>query len=112
MLNIQIANSNNNENYSNNKLYLNKNYNTYYPNNNIFKSTSKIPPNYNYKNKNKNQLINNTNSSNKRQFFEEELKANNNFQTTSSMIKQYKPIFSKILTSKGAEFNDSALFDA
>ena len=100
MLNIQIANSNNNANYSNNKFYFNKNYKTCYPNNNIFNSASKIPQNYNYKNKNKNQLINNTNSSNKRQFFEEELKANNNFQTTSSMIKQYKPIFSKSINKK------------
>ena len=100
MLNVQTISSNNNDNHSNNKLYLNRNNKTYYGNNNIFKSSSKIPPNFNYKNLNKNQQINNTNSSNKRQNLEEEIKANNNIQTTSSMIKQYKPIFSKSINKK------------
>ena len=100
MLNVQTISSNNNDNHSNNKLYLNRNNKTYYGNNNIFNSASKIPPNFNYKNLNKNQQISNTNSSNKKQNFEEELKANNNVQTTSSMIKQYKPIFSKSINKK------------
>ena len=100
MLNVQTISSNNNDNHSNNKLYLNRNNKTYYGNNNIFNSSSKIPPNFNYKNLNKNQQINNTNSSNKRQNLEEEIKANNNIQTTSSMIKQYKPIFSKSINKK------------
>ena len=100
MLNVQTISSNNNDNHSNNKLYLNRNNKTYYGNNNIFNSSSKIPPNFNYKNLNKNQQINNTNSSNKRQNLEEEIKANNNIQTTSSMVKQYKPIFSKSINKK------------
>ena len=100
MLNVQTISSNNNDNHFNNKLYLNRNNKTYYGNNNIFNSSSKIPPNFNYKNLNKNQQINNTNSSNKRQNLEEEIKANNNIQTTSSMIKQYKPIFSKSINKK------------
>ena len=100
MLNVQTISSNNNDNHSNNKLYLNRNNKTYYGNNNIFNSSSKIPPNFNYKNLNKNQQINNTNSSNKGQNLEEEIKANNNIQTTSSMIKQYKPIFSKSINKK------------
>ena len=100
MLNVQTISSNNNDNHSNNKLYLNRNNKTYYDNNNIFNSSSKIPPNFNYKNLNKNQRINNTNSSNKRQNLEEEIKANNNIQTTSSVVKQYKPIFSKSINKK------------
>ena len=100
MLNVQTISSNNNDNHSNNKLYLNRNNKTYYDNNNIFNSSSKIPPNFNYKNLNKNQRINNTNSSNKRQNLEEEINANNNIQTTSSVVKQYKPIFSKSINKK------------
>ena len=100
MLNVQTISSNNNDNHSNNKLYLNRNNKTNYGNNNIFNNSSKIPPNFNYKNLNKNQQINNTNSSNKRQNLEEEIKANNNIQTTSSMVKQYKPIFSKSINKK------------
>ena len=100
MLNVQTISSNNNDNHSNNKLYLNRNNKTYYGNNNIFNSATKIPPNFNYKNLNKNQQINNTNSSNKKQNLEEEIKANNNIQTTSSMVKQYKPIFSKSINKK------------
>ena len=78
-----------NENYSNTKLYLKKNNNTNNNQNKTFSNISKVKRNFNFKNRNQ---IN----SNKKSISIEELKSNNNIcQTTSTLKKQYKPLFSK-----------------
>ncbi len=86
-----------NENYSNTKFYLKKN-NTNNDQNKTFSNISKIKRNFNFKNRNQNQQFVNLINLNKKNSSDEELKSNNNiYQTTSSIKRQYKPLFSKTI---------------
>ncbi len=86
-----------NENYSNTKFYLKKN-NTNNNQNKTFSNISKIKRNFNFKNRNQNQQFVNLINLNKKNSSDEELKSNNNiYQTTSSIKRQYKPLFSKTI---------------
>ena len=86
-----------NENYSNTKFYLKKN-NTNNAQNKTFSNISKIKRNFNFKNRNQNQQFVNLINLNKKNSSDEELKSNNNiYQTTSSIKRQYKPLFSKTI---------------
>ena len=86
-----------NENYSNTKFYLKKN-NTNKDQNKTFSNISKIKRNFNFKNRNQNQQFVNLINLNKKNSSDEELKSNNNiYQTTSSIKRQYKPLFSKTI---------------
>ena len=86
-----------NENYSNTKFYLKKN-NTNNEQNKTFSNISKIKRNFNFKNRNQNQQFVNLINLNKKNSSDEELKSNNNiYQTTSSIKRQYKPLFSKTI---------------
>lgn len=86
-----------NENYSNTKFYLKKN-NTNNDENKTFSNISKIKRNFNFKNRNQNQQFVNLINLNKKNSSDEELKSNNNiYQTTSSIKRQYKPLFSKTI---------------
>ena len=86
-----------NENYSNTKFYLKKN-NTNNAQNKTFSNISKIKRNFNFKNRNQNQQFVNLINLNKKNSGDEELKSNNNiYQTTSSIKRQYKPLFSKTI---------------
>ena len=86
-----------NENYSNTKFYLKKN-NTNNDQNKTFSNISKIKRNFNFKNRNQNQQFVNLINLNKKNSGDEELKSNNNiYQTTSSIKRQYKPLFSKTI---------------
>ena len=86
-----------NENYSNTKFYLKKN-NTNNEQNKTFSNISKIKRNFNFKNRNQNQQFVNLINLNKKNSGDEELKSNNNiYQTTSSIKRQYKPLFSKTI---------------
>lgn len=86
-----------NENYSNTKFYLKKN-NTNNDQNKTFSNISKIKRNFNFKNRNQNQQFLNLINLNKKNSSDEELKSNNNiYQTTSSIKRQYKPLFSKTI---------------
>ena len=86
-----------NENYSNTKFYLKKN-NTNNDQNKTFINISKIKRNFNFKNRNQNQQFVNLINLNKKNSSDEELKSNNNiYQTTSSIKRQYKPLFSKTI---------------
>ena len=84
-----------NENYSNTKFYL-KNNNTNNNQNKTFSNISEVKRNFNFKNRNQNQQFVNLINLNKKNSSDEELKSNNNiYQTTSSIKRQYKPLFSK-----------------
>ena len=86
-----------NENYSNTKFYLKKN-NTNNVQNKTFSNISKIKRNFNFKNRNQNQQFVNLINLNKKNSSDEELKSNNNiYQTTSSIKREYKPLFSKTI---------------
>ena len=86
-----------NENYPNTKFYLKKN-NTNNDQNKTFSNISKIKRNFNFKNRNQNQQFVNLINLNKKNSSDEELKSNNNiYQTTSSIKRQYKPLFSKTI---------------
>lgn len=86
-----------NENYTNTKLYL-KNNNSNNNQNKTFSNISKINRNFNFKNRNQNQQFANLINLNKKTSIVEELKSNNNiYQTTSSIKRQYKPLFSKTI---------------
>ena len=86
-----------NENNSNTKFYLKKN-NTNNDQNKTFSNISKIKRNFNFKNRNQNQQFVNLINLNKKNSSDEELKSNNNiYQTTSSIKRQYKPLFSKTI---------------
>ena len=100
-LNKQIVNSKNFEqNFSGTKLYLKQN-NKINNENKSFSGISKSQRNFNFRSRMKNQQIERSINLNKKSTIQEELKSNNNFnnfiQTNSSMVRQYKPLFSKTI---------------
>ena len=100
-LNKQIVNSKNFEqNFSGTKLYLKQN-NKLNNENKSFSGISKSQRNFNFRSRMKNQQIERSINLNKKSTIQEELKSNNNFnnfiQTNSSMVRQYKPLFSKTI---------------
>ena len=100
-LNKQIVNSKNfDQNFSATKLYLKQN-NKLNNENKSFSGISKSQRNFNFRSRMKNQQIERSINLNKKSTIQEELKSNNNFnnfiQTNSSMVRQYKPLFSKTI---------------
>ena len=100
-LNKQIVNSKNfDQNFSGTKLYLKQN-NKLNNENKSFSGISKSQRNFNFRSRMKNQQIERSINLNKKSTIQEELKSNNNFnnfiQTNSSMVRQYKPLFSKTI---------------
>lgn len=100
-LNKQIVNSKNfDQNFSGTKLYLKQN-NKINNENKSFSGISKSQRNFNFRSRMKNQQIERSINLNKKSTIQEELKSNNNFnnfiQTNSSMVRQYKPLFSKTI---------------
>ena len=100
-LNKQIVNSKNfDQNFSGTKLYLKQN-NKINNENKSFSVISKSQRNFNFRSRMKNQQIERSINLNKKSTIQEELKSNNNFnnfiQTNSSMVRQYKPLFSKTI---------------
>jgi hypothetical protein len=100
-LNKQILNSKNfDQNFSGTKLYLKQN-NKLNNENKSFSGISKSQRNFNFRSRMKNQQIERSINLNKKSTIQEELKSNNNFnnfiQTNSSMVRQYKPLFSKTI---------------
>ena len=100
-LNKQIMNSKNfDQNFSGTKLYLKQN-NKLNNENKSFSGISKSQRNFNFRSRMKNQQIERSINLNKKSTIQEELKSNNNFnnfiQTNSSMVRQYKPLFSKTI---------------
>ena len=100
-LNKQIVNSKNfAQNFSGTKLYLKQN-NKLNNENKSFSGISKSQRNFNFRSRMKNQQIERSINLNKKSTIQEELKSNNNFnnfiQTNSSMVRQYKPLFSKTI---------------
>ena len=100
-LNKQIVNSKNfDQNFSGTKLYLKQNNKINYENKS-FSVISKSQRNFNFRSRMKNQQIERSINLNKKSTIQEELKSNNNFnnfiQTNSSMVRQYKPLFSKTI---------------
>ena len=100
-LNKQIVNSKNfDQNFSGTKLYLKQN-NKLNNENKSFSGISKSQRNFNFRSRMKNQQIERSINLNKKSTIQEELKSNNNFnnfiQTNSSMVSQYKPLFSKTI---------------
>lgn len=100
-LNKQIVNSKNfDQNFSGTKLYLKQNNKLNYENKS-FSGISKSQRNFNFRSRMKNQQIERSINLNKKSTIQEELKSNNNFnnfiQTNSSMVRQYKPLFSKTI---------------
>ena len=69
--------------------------------NKSFSGISKSQRNFNFRSRMKNQQIERSINLNKKSTIQEELKSNNNFnnfiQTNSSMVRQYKPLFSKTI---------------
>ena len=89
----------NNENILKTKLFLKQNKKVSNANK-TFANISKIPRHFNFKNRNINQQLVNPINLNKKTS-EEDLKSNNNIiQTTSSVKKLYKPLFSKTINKK------------
>ena len=100
-LNKQIVNSKNfDQDFSGTKLYLKQN-NKLNNENKSFSGISKSQRNFNFRSRMKNQQIERSINLNKKSTIQEELKSNNNFnnfiQTNSSMVRQYKPLFSKTI---------------
>ena len=100
-LNKQIVNSKNfDQNFYGTKLYLKQN-NKLNNENKSFSGISKSQRNFNFRSRMKNQQIERSINLNKKSTMQEELKSNNNFnnfiQTNSSMVRQYKPLFSKTI---------------
>ena len=100
-LNKQIVNSKNfDQNFSGTKLYLKQN-NKLNNENKSFSGISKSQRNFNFRSRMKNQQIERSINLNKKSTIQEELKSNINFnnfiQTNSSMVRQYKPLFSKTI---------------
>ena len=100
-LNKQIMNSKNfDQNFSGTKLYLKQN-NKLNNENKSFSGISKSQRNFNFRSRMKNQQIERSINLNKKSTIQEELKSNINFnnfiQTNSSMVRQYKPLFSKTI---------------
>ena len=100
-LNKQIVNSKNfDQNFYGTKLYLKQN-NKINNENKSFSGISKSQRNFNFRSRMKNQQIERSINLNKKSTIQEELKSNNNFnnfiQTNSSMVRQYKPLFSKTI---------------
>ena len=100
-LNKQIVNSKNfDQNFSGTKLYLKQN-NKLNNENKSFSGISKSQRNFNFRSRMKNQQIERSINLNKKSTIQEELKSNNNFnnfiQTNSSIVRKYKPLFSKTI---------------
>ena len=89
------------KNRLNKQIVNSKNFDQNFSENKSFSGISKSQRNFNFRSRMKNQQIERSINLNKKSTIQEELKSNNNFnnfiQTNSSMVRQYKPLFSKTI---------------